>query len=66
LERPPAATGRPGEALRGSRPDPADLCLIRMSELYPKWNVITTDADDFQVYRRNKREVIPMICPPRR
>jgi uncharacterized protein len=45
-------------------PDLADLCLIRMSELYPKHVVITVDEADFRVYRRNKREVIPMICPP--
>ena len=45
------------------RPDLADLCLIRMSELYPKHTVITTDEADFRVYRRNKREVIPLICP---
>ncbi len=45
-------------------PDLADLCLIRMSELYPKHNVITVDLEDFRVYRRNKREVIPLICPP--
>lgn len=44
-------------------PDLADLCLIRMSELYPKHNVITVDRD-FRVYRRNKREVIPVISPP--
>jgi len=47
------------------RPDLADLCLIRMSELYPRHRVITTD-DDFCVYRRNKREVIPLICPPKK
>jgi uncharacterized protein len=46
------------------RPDLADLCLIRMSELYPRHSVITIDAADFRVYRRNKREVIPTICPP--
>ena len=46
-------------------PDLADLCLIRMSEIYPKHSVITVDAEDFRVYRRNKREVIPLICPPR-
>jgi predicted nucleic acid-binding protein len=46
-------------------PDLADLCLIRMSELYPKHRVITVDAD-FRIYRRNKREVIPVISPPRR
>jgi uncharacterized protein len=46
-------------------PDLADLCLIRMSEIYPKHNVITVDAEDFRVYRRNKREIIPLISPPR-
>lgn len=48
------------------RPDFADLCLIRMSELYPRHSVITVDEEDFAVYRRNKREVIPIICPPKR
>ncbi len=47
-------------------PDLADLCLIRMSELHPNLSVITTDAADFRVYRRNKREVIPLISPPRK
>ena len=47
------------------QPDLADLCLIRMSELYPRHSVITVDYEDFRVYRRNKRESIPVICPPR-
>lgn len=47
------------------QPDLADLCLIRMSELYPQHTVITVDVTDFEVYRRNRREVIPLICPPR-
>ena len=47
------------------KPDLADLCLIRMSEIYPKHPVITVDGADFRIYRRNKREVIPTICPPR-
>ena len=46
-------------------PDLADLCLIRLSELHPRHSVITVDEADFRVYRRNKREVIPLICPPR-
>ena len=46
------------------KPDLADLCLIRMSELYPRHSVITVDREDFRVYRRNKRETIPLICPP--
>ena len=47
------------------KPDLADLCLIRMSELHPKHSIITVD-EDFRVYRRNKREVIPLISPPGR
>ena len=46
------------------KPDLADLCLIRMSELHPRHSVITVDREDFRVYRRNKREVIPLVCPP--
>ena len=46
------------------RPDFADLCLIRMSELHPGHSVITVDREDFRVYRRNKREIISLICPP--
>lgn len=46
------------------RPDLADLCLIRMSELYPRHVVLTVDQD-FRVYRRNKREAIPLLCPPK-
>ena len=45
-------------------PDLADLCMIRMSELHPRHTLITVDRDDFRVYRRNKREAIPLICPP--
>lgn len=47
------------------RPDLADLCIIRMSELYPRHTVITVDESDFRVFRRNKREVIPILCPPK-
>lgn len=44
-------------------PDLADLCLIRMSELYPRHAVITVDSD-FRLYRRHRREVIPIHAPP--
>jgi len=50
----------------GRRPDLADLCLIRMSELHPRHSVVTVDRADFRVYRRNKREMIPLVCPPER
>jgi predicted nucleic acid-binding protein len=46
------------------KPDLADLCLIRMSELFPRHSVITVDRADFRVYRRNKRDIIPLVCPP--
>ena len=46
-------------------PDFADLCLIRMSELYPRHVVVTVD-DDFRVYRRNKRQAIPLLSPPKK
>ena len=45
------------------KPDLADLCLIRLSELHPKYPVITTDLADFRVYRRGRREAIPLIRP---
>ncbi len=46
-------------------PDLADLCIIRMSELFPRHVVLTVDEGDFRVYRRNKRESIPLLCPPK-
>jgi predicted nucleic acid-binding protein len=46
------------------KPDLADLCLIRMSELNPRHSVVTVDRQDFRVYRRNKRETIPLVSPP--
>jgi predicted nucleic acid-binding protein len=48
------------------KPDLADLCVIRMSELYPRHVVLTVDRVDFSVYRRNRREVIPLQYPPPR
>jgi hypothetical protein len=43
------------------KPDLADLCLIRMSEIYPKHPVITTDVTDFRICRRGRRGVIPLL-----
>lgn len=54
------------EKYKDREPDLADLCLIRMSEMHPRHSVITVDSRDFRVYRRNKRETIPLICPPER
>ncbi len=56
--------GELAERYADRQPDFADICLIRMSELYPRHPVITVNRGDFRVYRRNKREAIPLICPP--
>lgn len=53
------------ERFHDRTPDLADLCLIRMSELHDNLPVLTVDERDFRVYRRNGREVIPIVCPPR-
>jgi hypothetical protein len=44
--------------------DTGFLCLVRIGELYPGHSVLTVDRTDFRIYRRNKREAIPLICPP--
>lgn len=46
------------------KPDLADLCLVRLSELNPSLPVITTDLRDFRVYRRGQRDVIRLLHPP--
>jgi uncharacterized protein len=38
----------------------ADACLVRMSEMYPSHDVITLDSD-FEIYRRNRNQPIPVI-----
>ncbi len=43
--------------------DLADACIVRLSELHPGSAVVTIDQD-FLVYRRNRRQSIPLICPP--
>ena len=53
------------ERYQDRNPDLADLCLIRMSELYDDLPVFTVDESDFRIYRRNRRDVIPIVCPPR-
>jgi uncharacterized protein len=44
--------------------DLADACIVRMTELMRDCRVITLDRADFAVYRRNGRELIPVIVPP--
>lgn len=40
----------------------ADACLVRMAELVDPCQVFTTD-NDFLVYRRKGRHVIPLLSP---
>lgn len=40
----------------------ADACLVRMSEQVNASIVFTLDTD-FQIYRKNNREVIPTLMP---
>lgn len=40
----------------------ADACLVSMTELYPKSLVLTLDTD-FNIYRKNKRQIIPILSP---
>jgi predicted nucleic acid-binding protein len=46
--------------------DLADACIVRMTELVRECRVVTLDREDFSVYRRNGRELIPLVAPPRR
>jgi len=41
----------------------ADACLVRMSELHADSPVLTLD-DDFRIYRKNKRQAIPILSAP--
>lgn len=47
----------------GKRMDYADACLVRLSELHRGHTVVTTDVDDFRVYRRFTRQALPLITP---
>ena len=40
----------------------SDACLVRMAELYPESMVWTLDSD-FRHYRKNRRQVIPLLIP---
>jgi uncharacterized protein len=40
----------------------ADACLVRMSELNGDASVVTLDSD-FTVYRRHRRQSIPLLLP---
>jgi uncharacterized protein len=41
----------------------ADACLVRITETHELSTVLTTDTD-FRIYRRNRRQIIPLLTPP--
>jgi predicted nucleic acid-binding protein len=43
----------------------ADACLVRMTELNAQCKVWTVDREDFSIYRRHGRQVVPCEFPPR-
>ena len=47
----------------GKRMDLADAGIVRLAEIFPKAKVITTDVEDFRIYRRNRNEPIQLIHP---
>jgi len=42
----------------------ADACLVRMTEIYPDSTLLTLDSD-FQIYRRNRNNLISLLIPKR-
>ena len=40
----------------------ADACLVRMTEVLADPMILTTD-EDFRVYRRHSRQVVPCVTP---
>ena len=44
--------------------DLADASIVVLSERHPRSQVLTVDRTDFNIYRRNDRQVIDFIAPP--
>ena len=51
---------------RYSRMDLADASVVVMSELHARAEVLTIERIDFGIYRRNDRQTIEFVAPPRR
>ena len=50
---------------RYDRMDLTDASIVVMTELRTRCQVLTVDRKDFSVYRRNERQVIDFIAPPK-
>ena len=51
---------------RYTRMDLADASIVVMSELHARSEVLTIDRRDFSIYRRNDRQTIDFVAPPKR
>ena len=47
----------------GQRIDYADACLVRLAELHRGHVIVTTDAEDFRIYRRFGRQPLALRVP---
>jgi predicted nucleic acid-binding protein len=50
----------------GQRMDYADACLVRLAELHREHTIVTTDAEDFRIYRRFGRQPLALHVPDSR
>ena len=50
---------------RYNQMDLADASIVVLSERHTRCQVLTVDRKDFGVYRRNDRQVIDFVAPPR-
>ncbi|HEY6464821.1 MAG TPA: PIN domain-containing protein [Candidatus Acidoferrales bacterium] len=50
---------------RYSQMDLADASIVVLSERQMRCQVLTVDRKDFSVYRRNDRQVIDFVAPPK-
>ena len=44
--------------------DHCDAAVVRLSEMFPRARVLTTDVEHFSVYRRFRNRPIPLLHPP--
>lgn len=59
-----AATGKLMDRYRNVPMSLADACLVRMAEVHKDGVVVTVD-DDFKIYRKSNRQMIPTLMPER-
>jgi predicted nucleic acid-binding protein len=49
--------------LKYEKMDAADASLVVLSELYRQAPIVTLDTADFRVYRRFRRDPLPIVAP---